>query len=215
MKRVHVNSLFVLFFCITGLVNSGSAQNIKDFFGSTDKKTTWLGLDFSELRILGDAGADVWEIKDRYFESMNDLVLNETEKYNVAKTFRRSNISFDLSSVRKANAKVDVDKMKTYNSEDLQRVTPEQIQKMVSAYTLSDKTGYGIVFIVDGFNKTAQNASMYVTIIDMASQKVLLTKRMTGKAMGFGFRNYWARTIYEVLKSIDKSAYADWKTGAN
>ena len=62
MKRVHVHPFFVLFFFITGLVNSGSAQNLKDFFNSTEKKTTWLGLDFSELRILGDAGADVWEI---------------------------------------------------------------------------------------------------------------------------------------------------------
>lgn len=46
MKRVHVNSLFVLFFCITGFVNSGSAQTIKDFLVPPIKKTTWLGLDF-------------------------------------------------------------------------------------------------------------------------------------------------------------------------
>ncbi len=43
MKRVHVNSLFVLFFFITGLANSGSAQNLKDFFNSKTKHVVAIG----------------------------------------------------------------------------------------------------------------------------------------------------------------------------
>lgn len=215
MKQINRITCLVLVLIAFGSARPVRAQNLKDFFNSTDKKTTWLGLDFSELRILGDAGADAWEIKDRYFGSINDLIINESEKYNVAKAFRRSDFAFDLDAVRKVNAKVDVDKLKTFSSEDLQRVTPEMVQKMVKEYALTGKTGYGIVFIVDGFNKMEQSAGMFVTILDMATQKVLLTKKITGKAMGFGFRNYWARSVYEVLKTIEKSAYSSWKNEAN
>jgi hypothetical protein len=37
---------------------------------------------------------------------------------------------------------------------------------------------------------------------------------MTAKAAGFGFRNYWAKTVYEVLDDIKKSKYKEWKANA-
>ena len=48
----------------------------------------------------------------------------------------------------------------------------------------------------------------------MSSKKVLLTEKVRGKAGGFGFRNYWARTIHEVLKDIDKHKNDEWKRKA-
>ncbi len=204
--------LLVIMLCITASV---TAQSKKDFFKSTDTKTTWLGLDFSDLRVFGDSDADVNAIKDQYFGSINDLVLNEPDKYYVAKAFERSNLVFDLTEVTRLNAAVDPDKLIVLKSEEASQVTPERVQELVNAYQLTDKTGYGIVFIMEGFNKSKKKATMYVTIIDMASKKVLLTKRMEGKAAGFGYRNYWARTVYEVLKSINKSEYNKWKSETN
>ena len=67
---------------------------------------------------------------------------------------------------------------------------------------------------MEGMNKIDGKASMYVTIMDMASKKVLFTKRMIGKVMGFGFRNYWASSIYQVLKQIDKKDYSNWRAEA-
>ena len=70
------------------------------------------------------------------------------------------------------------------------------------------------MFIMESMNKASAQASMYVTFIDLASGKVLLTERMTAKAAGFGFRNYWAKTVYEVLDDIKKSKYKEWKASA-
>jgi hypothetical protein len=49
---------------------------------------------------------------------------------------------------------------------------------------------------------------MWVTFVDMKSKTVLLTKHMEGKAGGFGFRNYWAKSFLNVLKSIKE----DWRS---
>lgn len=46
----------------------------------------------------------------------------------------------------------------------------------------------------------------------MASKKVLLTERMTAKAGGFGFKNYWVKTVFLVLEEIRKSKYKEWKS---
>ena len=215
MKQINLCISFLLLAFILGLTGTVAAQSKKDFFTATDSKTTWLGLDFSDLRIFGDSEADVMAIRDQYFGSINDLILTEPDKYIVAKAFRRSNLVFDLAEVTRLNAEVDPDKLIVMKSEEVMQVTPERVQELVNRYKLTESAGYGIVFIMEGFNKSKKVATMYVTIIDMASKKVLLTKRMEGDAAGFGFRNYWARTVYEVLKSIDKSAYNKWKSETN
>ncbi len=52
---------------------------------------------------------------------------------------------------------------------------------------------------------------MWVTFFDIASKTVLLTEKMSGKAGGAGFRNYWARAYYNVMDKIQKKEYLKWK----
>ena len=47
---------------------------------------------------------------------------------------------------------------------------------------------------------------------DYSLVEVLLSKQMTGKSGGFGFRNYWASAIYKVMKAIP-SYRPQWKKG--
>lgn len=208
-KNKFLRKVFVLSILIYS--TSLNAQDAKKFFSSQDVKTTWLGVDFSEVRVMGDAGATPAEMKDRYFVSINDVIVAETEKYNIADAFRKLNVNIDLTPVSKQNSKIDQEKIKTYNLADLNRFTPELINKIVSNYNPEGKEGWGIVFLMEGMNKTGQSASMYVTLIDMSTGKVAFTKRMAAKPMGFGFRNYWARTVYEVLKDIRSKEYEKWK----
>jgi hypothetical protein len=43
----------------------------------------------------------------------------------------------------------------------------------------------------------------------MRTKKVLFTKRITGKALGFGFRNYWAGSMKNVFKTMKKE-FKNW-----
>jgi hypothetical protein len=189
---------------------NGHAQTLKEFFTNESTPLTYLGVDFSVTKVQGEA-ATPNEIHDK-FEPINSVIITEVKKYNVAEAFKRGSVTNELDAVRKVNEAAKVDGLKTDNVADVTKgLTPEEISKHVKSYQLSGKKGIGLVFIMDGMSKTNKEAYVYVTLLDLATKKVLLTERLTGKAQGFGFRNYWAYTIYKVLNTIDKGKYSDWK----
>ncbi|NLR66014.1 hypothetical protein HGH92_17035 [Chitinophaga varians] len=186
------------------------AQKLKNFLENTDTPFTWLGVDFTQARLLGDAAAtDI----NRHFTGINDVIRNEPKKYDVKGAFHRSSVDFDLSETNARNAEVNVDKMKSENPGDYNHLKPEDVTKLVKGYKFGDKKGIGVLFVMEAMSKTEKEAAMYVTVVDMGTHNVLMTERMTGKAQGFGFRNYWAYTVHKVLEHIDykklKEKYAD------
>lgn len=205
--------LLLTFFllCSTGV--QSYAQTLKEFFANTSTPLTYLGVDFSQAKIQGEAATPT-EIKEK-FEPINSVIITEAKKYDVTGSFKRSTaVTNYTDAVNKVNEDANVTQMKTDNVSDLGKLTPEDISKHVKAYNLSGKSGIGLVFIVDGMSKTNKEATMYATLINMSTKKVLLTEKLTGKAQGFGFRNYWAYTIYKVLHTIDTGKYKDWANTA-
>jgi len=193
------------------------AQNTsKDLFSKDE--IIWFGLDFSKSKMIGqfDQGAGIApatgsEVKTKWIPAWNGVILNEPEKYDLKKTFRKTSVYKDLSVVNKSNAKIDVDNIMTYNDYKLKNAETD-IQEIISGYGNGDKTeGIGVVFIVEYFDKVAQTASVYVTFFDIATKKVLFREHMYAKGGGFGLRNYWCKTIFEILKQIDESVYKSWK----
>jgi hypothetical protein len=58
---------------------------------------------------------------------------------------------------------------------------------------------------MEGMSKAQKGASMWVTLVDMGTKTMLMTERMVGKtSMGFGFRNYWANPIRDVIEQVEK-----------
>ncbi|WP_343690208.1 hypothetical protein [Chitinophaga sp.] len=202
-------TLFLL--CSTGL--HSYAQNLKEFFANTSTPLTYLGVDFSLAKIQGEA-ATATEIKEK-FEPINSVIITEAKKYDIPGALKRSTpVINDLDAVNKLNGNANVAGMKTDNVSDLGKVTPEDVAKHVKTYNLSGKKGIGLVFVVDGMSKTDKEASMYAVLLDMGTKKVLNAEKLTGKAKGFGFRNYWAYPIYKVLETISTDRYKDWAKAA-
>jgi hypothetical protein len=74
--------------------------------------------------------------------------------------------------------------------------------------------GYGVLLIMEGMSKTDKRCTIWFTLIDMDSKKVLTTARVEGKlGNGFGFRNYWASAIKSAI-GYAKKDYEQWKAGA-
>ena len=202
----------MLLFAITCIHSSRIyAQTVKDFLNSPAVSVTYLGIDFSEAKLIGDPGAFAPDIKSRFYPSINQVVVNEPKKYELGKAFRKDNITNDLSMVEERNGKADADKIKSTNTADDSRFTPATISKMIGEYNFKGKKGFGILFIMESMNKTTERGSLYVNIIDMASGKILISERMVGKCGGFGFRNYWVKPVYEVLGEIENSKYKAWQ----
>ncbi|MEZ5198923.1 MAG: hypothetical protein R2764_21855, partial [Bacteroidales bacterium] len=89
------------------------------------------------------------------------------------------------------------------------------VQEMIGSYDMGNNDeGLGIVFIVESFSKKSEMGSFFVTFFDIETKRVLLTERMSGKAGGFGIRNYWAKSYYTVLKEMP-AKMKTWKKKYN
>ena len=205
MKKIVTLSLSI-FFTITLF-----SQDMSEIFQT--KSATWYGLDFSEAYFIGSEGfTNPSDIKDRYFNSWNNLIKNEYDKYNIGKFFKKGNVDISLDIVRERNQDVDIyDRVVDDNSKML-HLDDNNVQEMIGAYDISgDQSGLGIVFIVESFSKTAVAANYYVTLFDIDSKRVLLTERIQGKPGGIGIRNYWAKSYLNVMNAVYKKRYKSWE----
>lgn len=200
---------FVLFtICSLSL----SAQSAKDVFNS-QTPIFYYGIDFTKAKLINDAEANEHDIKDRQFDGINDLIVNEAKKYDIASALRRSELPNDLGYVAKRNATVDPDSIKSTNSAHYNRLREADIQEVVNAYDFGNNKGIGLLFVMEGMSKSKKGASMWVTFVDVTSKKILFTERVEGEGgMAFGFRNYWAVPIRDVIEDIKKKKYAEWKS---
>lgn len=197
----------------TFLTLAVSAQSEKDVIAA--KEITWLGLDFSRALFVGsftqfaEAGEQSGsEIKQKYIPGWNDLVVNERSKFDLKKAYGKENVIYNLDVVTKRNAAIDASKMTALNAQD-DRIKKEDVAKIVSQYK-TGKKGIGLLYIVDTFDKPGEKGIIWVTFFDMATHKVLIAEKFIAKPGGFGLRNYWAKTVFEVMTKSSADAYESW-----
>jgi len=208
MKKISI--LINVLLLLSYVSFSQKAYTTNDIF-SIDE-VTWFGLDFSEIRLIGDDGFnDPESIVENQFRSMNTLVLNESEKFMLKSFFYKKSVESDLSIIRDRNETPDPDQI-VLSSNTVYSLDETKIENIISEYETTIDEGIGVVFIMESFNKPDAKGYMWVTFFDIASRQVLLTEKMTGKAGGFGWRNYWVKTYYSVMKEIEKNKYNSWES---
>lgn len=192
-------------------------QSKSDIFDSK-VDLTWLGMDFTEVHFIGtaaqwqDAGAITsTDLRDKYFVSWNELFVDEKAKYDVAKATQRPIIKYAIDVTATANGKSDKDYF-VNDPGSFRHLDKDKVASIIKKYDYKGKKGLGMMFVVEGMHKEAKKASMWVVFIDMDTKKMLLAKQLEGKASGFGFRNYWAKTFYNVLKEVEED-FNKWSKG--
>lgn len=174
------------------------AQDVFD----TKTPVTWLGLDYSGLKFIkSDETVTESELQDKYFPGWNDLILNEPKKYDIAKATGRKEVAHDIDAVTAVNEKAKGNFITT-DKNAFEHLSNDKVKQMVKQYNLKGKSGLGLVFIVESMDKVREEASIWVTFINMETKEVLLSKPVTGKSGGFGFRNYWAASVNKILKDL-------------
>jgi len=172
---------------------------------------TWFGLDFTHIRLIDRLGFTYPDtIVERYFASINTLVLNEPRKYSIKKFFYKKEVEINLEIVSERNKCIDPDVL-VLDANEQYTIDKDSIKQIIAEYKQEGTEGIGVVFIMESFNKKEKLGHMWVTFFDMASSQVLFTAKMQGKAGGFGWRNYWVKTCYKVMKNIQNHQYSLWK----
>ncbi len=173
-----------------------------------EEDITWMGVDYSKATVLGETASPI-QIID-YFDKINNLIISESEKYNFRMALNKVEVPYNLDPVTKANAGINPEELVSMSSKSA-TLTEEDVQAAINQYDLNGEKGIGLVFVVETLDKPKASSSMWVTFFDMSNKKVLLTERMSDKPGGFGFRNYWARPVYNVIQDIQKTRYNQWR----
>ena len=73
MKKV-VSLAFVVSTAMITFLQTAISQTAKDIFNSTDMTVTYLGVDFSQARLINDAAASASDLKEKHFPGINSCV---------------------------------------------------------------------------------------------------------------------------------------------
>jgi hypothetical protein len=178
---------------------------------------TWLGVDFSEMKFIGPASG--WgsestkspsEMRDTYYLVWNEVIQREAKNFKIEEAVGRLEINWAIDVTRRVNEKANKKEIFSESMSDYQSLTEADVTRMVNQYEIKSMSGVGFALIAEGMNKNLTEGSYWATFIDLKTKKVLFTKRVTGTAVGFGFRNYWLGSIKNVFKKMKKE-FKNWK----
>ncbi len=177
----------------------------------------WCGLDYSRVKMIGTTDfMRPQEIFPGMLVAWNGLfmkeMLPELEKMT-------SSVGTDMTAVGAANDKASSKQIEREDGTreekvNLSHLKEKDIASIVKSYKLKHEKGIGVVFIMDRLVKLQETGCLYVVFFDVSSRKVLKCERLSEKAMGFGFRNYWFRPIKEAAKKLP-AMYQAVKNGAS
>jgi hypothetical protein len=210
-KKVFISGLAVSI-CLLIIPGTLMAQKAADLFIRTGTEVVWLGLDFTQVRLAGDLGTVGRDEILPLFDAMNRLIVTERSKYNFEAALRRDHVPYDLEISTELNYEIDpIDVISHSSADRSSRLDEDAISVLVKQYNTGRDEGIGLVFFMESLDKTTERGTMWVTFFSLADRNVLFTERMSGTAGGFGFRNHWARTVYDVIDQIKKRRFADWR----
>jgi hypothetical protein len=213
MKKNIVIRIAVMLAVLTiSAQNIVFSQKVDDIFRRSGEKIVWLGVDFTQVKLIGPLGTVDKDELIPLFDDMNRLIVSEREKYNLEKALRKDEVPYDLEVVTKLNSEIDPGKIISYSSSDEGgRLSEEAISVLVKQYKIEKPEGIGLLFFMETIDKTREKGTMWFTFFNLADRNVLLTERMSGPGNGIGFRNHWAYTVYSVINQIRDTWYAEWR----
>ncbi len=188
---------------------SVSAQtNITNF---SEKRVAWLGLDFTLAKFIGAHGfTEPDKIKSHFFNEWNYLIVREPERYKIASAFNLDSMSYRIDHVLSLNEQIEMD---TFIQEKPYKVSENEIQIALSKYDMATvQEEVGISFFVEAFNKNLEEAQIWVVLSEIESKTIFFSRKLAGTPEGFGFRNYWAGAIRDVIEKCNDSL-KKWKKG--
>jgi len=176
------------------------------FYGGVKKDglepVTWLGIDYTQAKFVGSEGFTDPSDLPRFLLAWNDFVITEPDKYDVKKALGDSNVTIDLSHTYQKNETINTEAM--VQEEDFQ-LSREEVEAVAKSYDLSGLSGTAALLVAECYNKKRLEGSHWLVMVDAQTSEILSAERFVEKPGGFGLRNYWARTIYGLLKSKEKT----------
>lgn len=205
MKR-----LGLLLMLVISMSTSLTAQTLTDIV-NPEVPITWLGLDFTLVKVVADQDEWVSLKPQDMFKRWNDLMINEQLKYNVAEALGREQVKFALDVTIDHNANLPAENLFVQQALPEYQVKKEDVVEVVKSYDFKGNTGIGFMLVAQSLDRPAEKGVWRAVFINMETKEIIHSVQMAGASSGFGLRNYWASTVYQIIKQIRSSEFKKWK----
>ena len=172
----------------------------QDQLSETDfDEIIWYGLDYSVVKFIGSEldFTDIDKIQNHYFGAWNQLILDESKKYDLKKAFKVKKVEYEFEAAIERSEQRDMEGI--VQQEDY-RLEGDLAAEIAATYANPEINKIGAIFIMETLNKTAEQESMWAVLFHVSTGQVFYTERLVGAPKGFGFRNYWAGGYYNAMK---------------
>ncbi len=132
--------------------------------------------------------------------SINNLFISEVKKYNIAKFLNKEVLGTHIENVKARASEIKVDDLFTTNSDF--KLDDNTVKQIIKSLSIKEKEGTGFILVAERLNKLQNKGYYHVVFFDIKSRDIIDTWKADGKARGFGLRNYWAGSVYSVLKNM-------------
>lgn len=162
------------------------------------QSVNFYGVDYSKCHTFGIEG-DAKEIA-KTLANINDLFVNESKKYDVTKFTKKKVAVIDINVGKTLSEGINADELATNSTSN--KVSDEDVANTVKNLTLNETSGTGLILVGEYLSKQKAEGTYQVVFFDIASRNIVAKWQATGKAGGFGLRNFWAKSVYLVMDAI-------------
>lgn len=175
------------------------------------REILWVGINFSKAKFTREGFDYPQEVLQHYFHEWNMLILNDQKKYDIRMSFRKPVMQYDLSVVTRLNKAVKINDILSRHINIRDVFTDDRMRELAAALPLPETLPFALSFWVESFDTATKTAAIWVVISKTETREVVLCEKFLKQPAGFGTRNYWARTFYNVFYDIQSSAFLRWE----
>ena len=183
MKKILILSFLLLFSTIT-------------IFAKGSEPVYVYGVDYTSVKVFG-ADETINQFANA-FEGINNLFIKESQKYDFSDVVGENN-KLKLEMILDLTKEFDFSDIKTLDKE----IEHINLSEKIKDYNLKETEGTGLIIIASLLDKSENKGTYKVVLFDIATREILKEGEFVGKAKGFGLRNYWARSIYNLTKKFE------------
>ena len=81
-----------------------------------------------------------------------------------------------------------------------QHIDDADLARLIKSFNTGSDSGYGVVYVAELLNKEDGIGNYIAVFFDVRTKKIIFADRVSGKAGGFGLRNYWAAPLEKIFK---------------
>lgn len=158
-----------------------------------DGDVFFYGVDFTAVKLCATKESN--DAFAKAFTGINEIFVIEPQKFDFHELTNRPVSNYPIP-VHERNGNISWSNIRTNNP------SPQKtsIENMIKSYRLPHQNGKGIVLIAWVLNKSKGKATYEFVVFDIQTRKILYNVEAIGDAGGAGLRNYWANSIYSIIK---------------